>query len=109
MQSSVFGPILSLLYTLELFSILENKLIGFVDDSILMAVVPNPGIKVAGTETLNHDLSNVSEWSDLLGNILNERKTETMIVSQSCTMHPQSPPLTIGGIVLKESDGLDKL
>ena len=29
-----------------------------------------------------------------------------MIVSMSRTMHPQSPPLTIGGTVLKESDDL---
>ena len=29
-----------------------------------------------------------------------------MIVSRSRTMHPQSPPLTIGGTVLKESDDL---
>ena len=29
-----------------------------------------------------------------------------MIVSRSRTMHLQSPPLTIGGTVLKESDGL---
>ena len=32
-----------------------------------------------------------------------------MIVSSSRTMHPQSPPLTIGGTVLKESDDLDRL
>ena len=31
-QGSVFGMLLFLLYTLELFSILENKLIGFADD-----------------------------------------------------------------------------
>ena len=35
---------------------------------------------------------------------LNVSKTKTMIVSRSHTMHPQSPPLTIGGTVLKESD-----
>ena len=29
-----------------------------------------------------------------------------MIVSRSSTIHPQSPPLTIGGTVLKESDDL---
>ena len=35
-------------------------------------------------------------------------KTKTMIVSRSCTMHPQSPPLTsIGITVLKESDDID--
>ena len=32
-----------------------------------------------------------------------------MIVSRSLTMHPQSPPLTIGGTVLKESDDLVNL
>ena len=35
---------------------------------------------------------------------LNASKTMTMIVSRSRTMHPQSPPLTIGGTVLKESN-----
>ena len=33
-------------------------------------------------------------------------KTKTMIVSRSRTIHPQSPALTIGGTVLKESDDL---
>ena len=37
---------------------------------------------------------------------LNASKTKTMIVSRSRTMHPQSPPLTVGGTVLKESDDL---
>ena len=40
---------------------------------------------------------------------LNASKTKTMIVSMSRTMHPQSPPLTIDGTVLKESDDLDIL
>ena len=40
---------------------------------------------------------------------LNASKTKTMIVSRSCTMHPQSPPLKIDGTVLKESDDLDIL
>ena len=37
---------------------------------------------------------------------LNASKTKTMIVSWSHTMHPQSPTLTTGGTVLKESDDL---
>ena len=37
---------------------------------------------------------------------LNASKTKTMIVSRSCTMHSQPPPLTIGRTVLKESDVL---
>ena len=34
-QGSVLSPLLLLLYTYELFSILENKLIGYADDSTL--------------------------------------------------------------------------
>ena len=37
---------------------------------------------------------------------MNASKTKTMIVNRSRTMHTQSPPLTIGGSVLKESDDL---
>ena len=39
-QGSVLGLLLSLLHISELFSILENKLIGCADDSILISVVP---------------------------------------------------------------------
>ena len=52
------------------------------------------------------DLGRVSEQCDLWGMKLNESKTKTMIVSRSRTMHPQSPQLTIGGTVLKQSDDL---
>ena len=48
----------------------------------------------------------VSEWCNLWGMKLNASKTKTMIVSMSCTIHPQSSPLTIGETVLKESDDL---
>ena len=35
-QGSVLGPLLFLLYTSLLFSILENKLIGYADDSTMI-------------------------------------------------------------------------
>ena len=77
---------------------------------MLMAGVPSPGIKVAVAESLIRslirDLGRVSEWHDLWGMKLNVSKTKTMIVSRSSTRHPQSPPLTIIGTVLKESDDL---
>ena len=105
-QGSVLGPLLFLLHTSELFSILENKLIDHADDSTLMAVVPSPGVRVAAAESLIRHLGWVSEWCDLWGMKLNASKTKTMIVSRTRTMHPQSPLLTIGGTVLKESDDL---
>ena len=105
-QGNILGPLLFLLYTSELFSILENTLIGYADDSTLMAVVPSPGVRVAVAESRIRDLGRVSDWCDLWGMKLNASKTKSMIVSRSRTMHPQSPPLTIGGTVLKESDDL---
>ena len=60
-QGSILGPLLFLLYTSELFSILENKLIGHADDSSLMAAVPSPGVRVAVAESLNRGLGRVSE------------------------------------------------
>ena len=74
-----------------------------------MAVVPSPGARVTVAESLNRDLIRVNTWCDLWGMKLNVSKTKTVIVSRSRTMHPQSPPLTIDGSVLKESDNLDIL
>ena len=68
--------------------------------------MPSPSVRVRVPESLSRDLVNVSEWCDPRGTKLNARKTKTMIVSRSCTMHPQSSALTIGGTVLKESDDL---
>ena len=90
-QGSVLGPLLFLLYNSKLFPILENQLIGYADDSTLMAVVPSPGARVTVAESLNRDLVRVNAWCDLWGMKLNGSKTKTMIVSRSLTMHPQSP------------------
>ena len=60
-QGSVLGGLLFFMYTVELISILENKLIGFADDSTLMAVVPSPEVRVKVTATLISDLGRISE------------------------------------------------
>ena len=73
-QGSVLGPLLFLLYIWELFSILENKLIGYADNSTLMAVVPSPGARVTVAENLNRDLVRVNAWCDLWGMKLNASK-----------------------------------
>ena len=75
LQGSVLGPLLFLLYTSELFSILENKLIGYADNSTLMAVVPCPGARVTVAESLNRDLVRVNPWCDLWRMKLNASKT----------------------------------
>ena len=89
-QESVLGLLLFVLYTSEHFSILENKLSGYADDSPFLAVVPSPDVRVAVAESLKRDLSRVSEWCNLWGMKLNASKTKTMIVYRSRTMYPQS-------------------
>ena len=105
-QGSVLGPQLFLLYTAELFSIVENKLYGYADDSTLVAVVPSPGERVAVSESVNQDLNRVSVWCNLWGMKLNASKTKTMIVYRLRTVHPLLTPLTLDGTVLKESADL---
>ena len=56
-QGSVLGPLLFLLYASKLFSILDNKLISYADNSTLMAVVPSPGVKVRVAESLIRHLA----------------------------------------------------
>ena len=84
----------------RVFLILEKMLIGYADESTLMVVVPSPGVSVV--ESPIRDQGGVSELSYLWGIKFNESMTKTMIVSRSRTMHPESPALTIGGIVLTD-------
>ena len=84
-------------------------LIGYTNASTLIAVVPSPGVRVTVADSLNLDLVRVNAWCYIWGMKLNESNTKTMIVSRSRTMHPQPPPLTIDGTVLKESVDLDIL
>ena len=67
----------------------------------------SPGVRFTIAELLKRDLVKVSEQCDFRGMKLSASKTKTLVISRSCTMHPQSPPLTIGGTVLKESVDLD--
>ena len=64
-QGSVLGPQVFLVYTAELFSIVENKLFCYADDPTLVAVVPSPGERIAVSESMNRDLNRVSVWCNL--------------------------------------------
>ena len=66
-HGSVLGMLLLLRYTSMLFTILENQLIGYADDSTLITVVSSPGVRVTVAESLIRHLGRVSVWCDLWG------------------------------------------
>ena len=70
---------------------MDNKLIGYADDSTLIAVVTYPGLRVAVAETLSGDLEKVGEWCDRWGMKLNASETKTMIVSIHAQCIPNHP------------------
>ena len=72
---------------------MENQLFSYVYDSTLIAIVTSPGVRVSVAESLNRDLTKVSEWCecDIWGMALNANKTTTMTVSRSPTIQPSHP------------------
>ena len=73
LQGSVLAPLLLLVDNSEILSILENKFIGYADDSTLMNVVPSQGVRFKVALSLNCE----NEWYDLRGMKMNASKTKT--------------------------------
>ena len=46
----------------EVFFILDNKLIGYADDSTLIADVSSSSVRVTVAESLIRDIDNVNVW-----------------------------------------------
>ena len=58
-QVSVLGPLLFILYTSEMFELVENRLYVYADDSKLLAVVRKPADRPAAGASLNRDLARI--------------------------------------------------
>ena len=58
-QVSVLGPLLLILYTSEMFELVENRLFAFADDSTVLAVVRKPADRPALAASLNRDLARI--------------------------------------------------
>ena len=53
-QGSVLGPLMFMLYTREIFELVENRLCAYADDSTLLAVVRKPADIPAVAASLNY-------------------------------------------------------
>ena len=100
-QGSVLGPLLFSLYTRDLFEGLDNVLVGYADDSTLVAHVPRPSDRVAVVASLNRDLELIAAWCDRWGMSVNPSKTKAIIISRSRTAYPVFPRLVLNGTTVK--------
>ena len=54
--------LLFILYTSEMFELVENRLFAYADDSTLLEVVRKSADRPAVASFLNRDLARIQEW-----------------------------------------------
>jgi len=105
-QGSVLGPLLFILYTADLFDLVENDLFTYADDATLVAVARSPVDRLYVADSINRDLFAIDSWCVAWDMKLNASKSKTFVAGRSRTVLPYHPALTVGDAVLDESDSL---
>ena len=105
-QGSVLGPLLFVIYTADLFDVVENRLVNYADDSTLFSICNRPSDREYVAQSINRDLEQISLWCDRWMMKLNPSKTKTLIISRSRTVSPVHGDLILNGTILKVSDSL---
>jgi hypothetical protein len=101
-QGSVLGPLLFILYTSEMFSITENTLVGYADDSTLIADISRPAARPDVEASLLRDLHAIEQWCSNWGMLLNPKKTKSLIISRSRTVVPPHASLSFDGVPIED-------
>ena len=83
-QGTVFGPLLFILYTSEMFELVENRLFAYADDFTLLAAILKPADRPAVADSLNKDLTGIRLFCNQKCMILNPNKTKALFVTWSC-------------------------
>ena len=98
-QGSVLGPLLFLLYTSELSSVLPAQLSHqeFADDIMLDYSHKDPTVIAA---TLSDGVTCLAKWLDDIGLLLNEKKTQIMFIPPHGTTCAQYPAVYCKGFPL---------
>ena len=98
---SVLGPLLFILYTSEMFELVENRLFSYAYDCTLLAVVRKPADRSAVAASLNRDLVRIEQWCNHWCMILNPNKTKALAVSGSGTVNPPHGDLVLSGVSIR--------
>ena len=94
----VGSSVLFILYTSEMFELVDNRLYAYAVDSTLLEVVRKPSDRPAVAASVNRDLARIQEWCNHWCMILNPNKTKTLVVSKSRTDNPPCVDLVSSGV-----------
>ena len=108
-QGSVLGPLLFILYTIEMFVMVENSQYAYADDSTLLLAVRKPADRPAVAASLNRDLARIQEWCNRWCMMLNPHKIKALVISRSRTVNPPGGDLVLSGVSIRANANLDIL
>ena len=102
-QGSVSCPLLFILYTSEIFELVENRLIAYADDSTLLAVVREPADRPAIAASLSRDLAKIQQWCYHWCITLNPNETKSLVVCRPRTVSPPRVDLVLSWVSIRAS------
>ena len=105
----MLGPLLFIIYTSEMFELVENRVYAYADDSTQLAVVRKPAGRPAVAASLNWDFSRIQEWCNHWCMILTPKKTKALVVSRSRFMNPPHGDLVLSEVSICAAPNLDIL
>ena len=108
-QGSVLAPLLFILYTSEMFDLVENRLFAYADDSTLLAVIRRPSDRPTLATSVNRDLARIHEWCGRYCMLFNQKKSKALLVSRSRTVCPPHGDLGLSGEPILSNLSLDIL
>ena len=108
-QGSVLGPLLCVLYTSEMFELVDKRLFAYADDSTLLTVVRKLADRSSVAASLHRDLARIQEWCNLWYMIMNHNKAKVFVLSSSRTVSPPHGDLVLSCVSIRASPNFDIL
>ena len=107
-QGSVLAPLLFILYTSEMFALVEDRLHICLCWWLRISSSCSQGSRqTCVAASLNKDLARIQEWFNHWWRILNPNKTKILVVSRSRTVNPSLGELVLSGVSICTSPSLD--
>lgn len=88
--------------TSEMFYNTENSLVGYVDDSTLIADISRPAARPDVEACLLIDLHAMQRWCSIWGMLSNHKKTKSSIIIRSRTIVSPHASVSFDGVTIED-------